>query len=133
MKRARLIVDGMNVIGSRPDRWWKDRTGAMRRLVRRLEDYARAEDTQITVVFDSAPFDLAPPPGSGVLAVFATPAARNAADDEIVRIVESDAEPDSLQVVTSDAALAARVEALGATVLTAGGFRNRLEEAASET
>jgi hypothetical protein len=32
-----LIVDGMNVIGSVPDGWWKDRTGAMRRLAVRLE------------------------------------------------------------------------------------------------
>ena len=28
-----LFVDAMNVIGSRPDGWWKDRAGAMRRLV----------------------------------------------------------------------------------------------------
>ena len=34
----RLIVDGMNVIGSRPDGWWRDRPGAMRRLVEKLED-----------------------------------------------------------------------------------------------
>jgi predicted RNA-binding protein with PIN domain len=128
MKRARLIVDGMNVIGSRPDRWWKDRIGAMRRLVGRLGDYAREQGPQITVVFDAAPFDLGPAPEAGVLVVFASSAARNAADDEIVRLVESDAESESLQVVTSDAALAARVEALGATVLAAGSFRNRLEE-----
>ena len=32
-----LIVDGMNVIGCVPDGWWKDRTGAMRRLAARLE------------------------------------------------------------------------------------------------
>ena len=32
-----LIVDGMNVIGSVPDGWWRDRTGAMRRLLRQLE------------------------------------------------------------------------------------------------
>jgi hypothetical protein len=33
----RLIVDGMNVIGSVPDGWWRDRTAAMRRLLERLE------------------------------------------------------------------------------------------------
>ncbi len=32
-----LIVDGMNVIGSVPDGWWKDRTAAMRRLGAQLE------------------------------------------------------------------------------------------------
>src|SRR5262245_30869674 len=30
---ARWIVDGMNVIGSRPNAWWRDRPGAMRDLV----------------------------------------------------------------------------------------------------
>ncbi|MBM3141325.1 MAG: NTP pyrophosphohydrolase, partial [Chloroflexi bacterium] len=33
---GRLIVDAMNVIGSRPDGWWRDRPGAARRLVRAL-------------------------------------------------------------------------------------------------
>ena len=33
---VRWIVDGMNVIGSRPDGWWKDRSGAMVALVERL-------------------------------------------------------------------------------------------------
>ena len=30
---SRFIVDGMNVIGSRPTGWWRDRPGAMRGLV----------------------------------------------------------------------------------------------------
>lgn len=29
---AVLVVDGANVVGSRPDGWWKDRAGAARRL-----------------------------------------------------------------------------------------------------
>lgn len=28
-----IIVDGANVVGSRPDGWWRDRAGAARRLV----------------------------------------------------------------------------------------------------
>jgi hypothetical protein len=27
-----LIVDGANVVGSRPDGWWRDRAGAAKRL-----------------------------------------------------------------------------------------------------
>ncbi len=38
----RLVVDGMNVIGSRPDGWWRDRAAAARRLVGRLEALAEA-------------------------------------------------------------------------------------------
>lgn len=32
-----LVVDGANVVGSRPDGWWRDRAGAARRLRGRLE------------------------------------------------------------------------------------------------
>jgi hypothetical protein len=31
-----LIVDAANVVGSRPDGWWRDRAGAATRLLRRL-------------------------------------------------------------------------------------------------
>ena len=31
-----LVVDGANVVGSRPDGWWTDRAGAARRLHERL-------------------------------------------------------------------------------------------------
>ena len=31
-----LVVDAANVVGSRPDGWWKDRAGAARRLHERL-------------------------------------------------------------------------------------------------
>lgn len=31
-----LVVDGANVVGSRPDGWWRDRAGAARRLHERL-------------------------------------------------------------------------------------------------
>lgn len=30
--RTVLVVDGANVVGARPDGWWKDRAGAARRL-----------------------------------------------------------------------------------------------------
>ena len=31
-----LLVDAANVVGSRPDGWWRDRVGATTRLLRRL-------------------------------------------------------------------------------------------------
>lgn len=33
LDRRVILVDGANVVGSRPDRWWRDRAGAARRLV----------------------------------------------------------------------------------------------------
>jgi len=36
------VIDGMNVIGTRPDAWWRDRHGAMVRLVKLLEQWSAA-------------------------------------------------------------------------------------------
>jgi hypothetical protein len=112
----RWVVDAMNVIGARPDGWWRDRDTAVRRLVSAL----RALDEDVTVVLDAGPAELAGPD-----VVIARRRGRNAADDEIVRLVSEDADPGSLRVVTSDAELAARVRALGASVVGAGEFRRR--------
>jgi predicted RNA-binding protein with PIN domain len=122
----RRLVDGMNVIGSRPDGWWRDRRGAITRLAEAL----RGLDEPVCVVFDGRPWDGAPEDGDGLSVRFA-PGGRGAADDEIVRMVEADADPASLRVVTSDGALAARVRAAGATVEGAGGFRRRLDRPGS--
>ena len=40
MGPVRWLVDGMNVIGTRPDAWWRDRHAAMVRLVDLLERWA---------------------------------------------------------------------------------------------
>ncbi|MDF2443016.1 MAG: 8-oxo-dGTP diphosphatase [Subtercola sp.] len=40
-RRTVLIVDSANVVGSRPDGWWKDRVGATERLAGRLSLLAR--------------------------------------------------------------------------------------------
>jgi hypothetical protein len=36
MSRVELVVDAANVVGSRPDGWWRDRPGAAARLVAAL-------------------------------------------------------------------------------------------------
>jgi uncharacterized protein YaiI (UPF0178 family) len=117
----RWLIDAMNVIGSRPDGWWRDREGAVRRLVEEVRAWAEKEP--VTVVLDAGPDDLLGTVGP-VTVVRASRRGRNAADDEIVRLVEAD--PDAL-VVTSDADLVSRVRALGARVEGAGTFRRRLE------
>jgi len=126
--RRRLIVDGNNVIGSRPDGWWRDRAGAARRLVVALQALARRSVDQISVVLDGRPLaDLPEGIHAGVLVAYATRAGRDAADDRIVAEVERDRDPASLVVVTSDRALAERVRALGAHVERAGSLLARLE------
>jgi predicted RNA-binding protein with PIN domain len=121
---SRWVVDGMNVIGSRPTGWWRDRPGAMRGLVEELEAFAEARGHEVTVVFDGKPFEL---DSGSVDVMFASRRGRNAADDDIAALVENDGQPDGLSVVTSDADLAARVRAAGAAVVGAGEFRRRLD------
>ena len=121
----RWLVDGMNVIGSRPTGWWRDRPGAMRSLVEQLEAFAEGSGDPVTVVLDGKPFDLEG--GPGVTVKFASRRGPNAADDDIAAIAESDANPGDLSVVTSDGDLARRVRDAGATVLGAGEFRRALD------
>ncbi len=122
----RWLVDGMNVIGTRPDGWWKDRDRAMLRLVDLLERWAAAENEDVTVVFERAP---SPPIRSTVIEIAHAPKAKaNAADDEIVRRLRADPDPAQVRVVTSDRWLADRASAAGATVEGAQLFRSRLEE-----
>jgi len=125
---ARLIVDGNNVIGSRPDGWWRDRTGAARRLVAALQQLAAATGDRIAVVLDGRPLpDIPEGVHEGVLVAYATRAGRDAADDRIVEEVARDRDPASLVVVTSDRKLADRVRATGATVESAGRLLHRFD------
>jgi len=116
----RWVVDGINVIGSRPTGWWRDRPGAMRELVEEL----RALGEPVTVVFDGRP--LALPDSDEVEVRFASRRGRNAADDDIVALVAGAEQPTALTVVTSDAELAERVRRHGAEVVGARTFRERL-------
>jgi uncharacterized protein YaiI (UPF0178 family) len=113
----------MNVIGSRPDGWWRDRTGAMRALASQLDRFAQATGERVTVVFDGRPREVE----ARVEVRFAR-GGRNAADDEIARLLAVDDAPTDLLVVTSDADLAARVTTAGADVEGAGTFRRRLDD-----
>jgi uncharacterized protein YaiI (UPF0178 family) len=115
----------MNVIGSRPDGWWRDRTGAMRRLAGELERFARATGDEVTLVLDGRPRDVGDPQAIGV--VFA-PGGRDAADDEIARMVAADADPGSLTVTSSDHELVRRVTQAGGHVESSGALRRRLDE-----
>jgi hypothetical protein len=112
------IVDGMNVIGPRPDGWWRDRRRAMVGLVDRLERWASAEGDDVTVVFERPP---SPPIRSSVIDIAHAPkAGANSADDEIVRLVRGHARPQEIRVVTSDSTLRDRVREAPTLTATAG-------------
>jgi predicted RNA-binding protein with PIN domain len=122
---VRWLVDGMNVIGTRPDQWWKDRHAAMVRLVDMLERWVAVSGEDVTVVFEQPP---RPPIRSTVIEVAHAPRPRaDSADDEIARRLQADADPGGVRVVTSDRWLADRVRLTGATVEPAESFRSRIE------
>lgn len=115
----------MNVIGVRPDGWWKNRHAAMIRLTRQLEDWAAAQPSDVTVVFEKPP---SPPIESDTVTIAWAPrGGANSADDEIVRMVEADSRPPDVTVVTSDVVLAQRVAAAGAATFPAARLRRLLE------
>jgi predicted RNA-binding protein with PIN domain len=124
MPEPLLVVDGNNVMGSRPDGWWRDRAAAARRLVAQLGAWAAVTDRDVLVVFDGAP-----PAGLTVPARvevrFARRRGPDAADDDIAAFVATDEAPERLRVVTSDAGLARRVRANGAEVV---GARELLDQ-----
>jgi predicted RNA-binding protein with PIN domain len=121
----RWFVDGMNVIGTRPDAWWKDRHAAMVRLVDLLEKWVAVTGEDVIVVFEQPP---RPPIRSTVIEVAHAPRPRrDSADDEIMRRLSADGEPGAIRVVTSDLWLVDRVHAAGASVEPADSFRTRIE------
>lgn len=130
--RVEIIVDVANVMGSRPDGWWKDRAGSARRLIEELSpitatgcpaelfglDVATAWP-RVTFVLEgaarAAADGLAAKPGTRIRL------APGSGDDDIVAAVDPGT---TTLVVTSDRELRGRVEALGARTLGAGTFRS---------
>lgn len=128
MTPVRWLVDGMNVIGSRPDGWWRDRDAAVRKLVERLDRYRNRTGDAVVAVFDGPrPRELV---AGGVQVAFAPRRRRNSADDEIVRMLREEPDPAAIHVVTSDVDLAARARATGAAVTASGDFLRLLDRGA---
>jgi predicted RNA-binding protein with PIN domain len=120
------VVDGMNVIGSRPDGWWRDRAGARRRLVADLAALV-GSDSEVTVVFDGrpGPGEVDAAADAGVTARFA-PGGPNAADHAIVELLPGLGDRGPVTVITSDSALADAVRRAGVAVEGVKAFRGRL-------
>lgn len=107
------IVDVANVVGSRPDGWWRDRTGATRRLLDRV---AAAGSGLVVAVVEGRAVEVGDVPGVVVVR------AAGPGDDEIV--AQARRSPGAT-VVTADRGLRARLPA-GTSVLGPGAFLDRL-------
>ncbi len=109
-----LLVDGANVVGSRPNGWWRDRAGAARALVDRLGAAVAAGvfDEQVVIVLEGAA-RAGVPEGvtDGVQVVHAVASG----DDAIVGLASRGS--DQVVVVSADRELGRRVERLSARIV----------------
>lgn len=108
-----LIVDGANVVGSRPDGWWRDREGAAHRLHDQLSGADLPHDRIVLVLEGKARRGQA----AGQKGRLWTVHAAGSGDDAIVEEVVSHlaaADGRSVTVVTADRNLRQRIEAAGA-------------------
>jgi hypothetical protein len=118
-----LVVDAANVVGSRPDGWWRDRAGAARRLRERLLAAELPYDEVVLVLEGRARGGADEGREGRLLTVHAA----GSGDDRIVEVVgERTAERRTVEVVTADRGLRARVQALGAVVVGPGSLLARL-------
>ena len=114
-ERRVVVVDGANVVGSRPDGWWKDRAGAARRLHDRLLRADLPYDEVVLVLEGQAKAGV---PSGTDLDVRTVHASRDG-DSEIVRLAEEAAgRGERCAVVTADRVLAGLVTARGALVMS---------------
>jgi hypothetical protein len=112
-----VVVDVANVMGSRPDGWWRDRAAAAARLRDELAAAVAAGQPigdvppplDLVLVVEGRAGGVAPVPGVEVLS------APRSGDDAIVDVVRERGGARPVVVVTADRELRARVAALGAT------------------
>ncbi len=118
------MVDAANVVGSRPNGWWRDRPGAARELIERIRAAAAAGrlPAGVTVVLEGA---ARPGTGEGTVDGVEVVHAPGSGDDTIVDIVAQATE--AVVVVTADRGLRHRVEGLGADVVGPTWLLERLD------
>ncbi len=118
-----LIVDGANVVGSRPDGWWRDRAGAAGRLCQQLSAADLPYD-EVVLVLEGAARDGVPPGREGRVVTVHAP---GSGDDAIVEAARTRAEDGwDVAVVTADRGLQGRVGALDATVVRPSWLLDRI-------
>ncbi|MGH3450600.1 MAG: NUDIX domain-containing protein [Haloechinothrix sp.] len=142
-RRLVLVVDAANVVGSRPDGWWRDRAGATRRLADQLAVLGRAGLPsghrglpagehwawwpRIVLVVEGKAREVEPQGGVEVIA------AERDGDAAIVEVAGEalrHRQDDHVVVVTADRELRARVAGEGAGHLGPSALLGMLEEQA---
>lgn len=140
-----VVVDVANVVGSRPNGWWKDRAGAAGSLISRLMVLAHAGLDASALDLDQDRWwpgfvavvegqargargdEAVAGPGHELRAGVSVVDAQGSGDDRIVATVRELAPAGTVVVVTSDRGLRARVEQLGAGTRGAGWLLEQLD------
>ena len=120
---AVLIVDAANVVGARPDGWWKDRAGAARRLHEALLVADVGYDQIVFVVEGQAKAGVRAGKDAHVRTVHAPRDGDSAILKEAGAAV---ARGDRVMVVTADRALDANLAGVGATTVGPTWLLDRL-------
>ncbi|GAA4537631.1 hypothetical protein [Pseudonocardia xishanensis] len=114
-----LVVDGANVVGSRPDGWWRDRAGAASRLAARLAEAQRSGALagladRVVLVLEGAARAATVPSDLEVLL------APRDGDSAMVELAHDS--PEEVTVVTADRELSRLLQALGARTVRPGAL-----------
>jgi predicted RNA-binding protein with PIN domain len=120
-----LIVDGANVMGSRPDGWWRDRAAAARRLQEQLLAAALPYDEIVLILEGKARQGVQ----AGQDGRLRTVHAPGSGDDAIVQAVIAEVEIGDgreVTVATADRVLRDRVKAAGARSVSPSSLLDQL-------
>lgn len=117
---GRWLIDGNNVMGSRPDGWWRDRAGAKARLAAQIGRWGAGSGSVVLVFDGHADERIRSAAGDRVDVRFAGSDRRDAADD----MIQDEAGPGDT-VVTADRGLIDRLVP-GVEVIGPRRFLDRL-------
>jgi hypothetical protein len=130
-----LVIDAANVIGSRPDGWWRDRAGSARTFVDRVRAAVASGhiDPPVVVVLEGKARSGTP---EGVAEGVTVVHASGSGDDTLVDVVagasddtapDDTAPDDTVTLVTADRELRRRAEARGAAIVGPAWLLERLD------
>lgn len=120
-----LLVDAANVVGSRPDGWWRDRPRAAREFVERVRaavQRGRLVEPVVVVLEGAARKGVEAGVAEGVTVLHAS-----GSGDDTLLAVTADAES-QVTLVSADRALCQQAEDLGADVARPGWLIDLLDE-----
>jgi len=127
-----IVVDAANVVGSRPDGWWRDRAGAARKLLLRLASLQeRLQDTDVVVILEGAARAAVSGPEAPDVGTLRVVLADGSGDDTIVAVTAETAAHESnpeVTVVTADRGLRQRIEPTGATAVGPRWLLDQLDQ-----